>query len=161
MGAKEGGKTFTRNNVPGTTLSHVVMLSVCADVSPSVMLTLRFCNTGGFCVRSTGCLLTLAEEMVLGSPFIGRACKSCYDAMAKGKVPRFCSVFGEWIVDRGRIGHAIEGFDVDRGEIDCSCTCVYPNPEMQDVQGVGRRWISSTADKILATNFNQRDLEKN
>jgi hypothetical protein len=53
-------------------------------------------------------------------------------------------------VDRGRIGHAIEGFDVDRGEIDFSCTCVYPNPEMQDVQGVGHRWISSTADKIFA-----------
>jgi hypothetical protein len=33
MGAKERGKTFTLNIVPGTTLSHVVILSVSADVS--------------------------------------------------------------------------------------------------------------------------------
>jgi len=37
-----------------------------------------------------------AEESVLGSPFVGRACKSCYEAMAKGKVPHFCLGNGLW-----------------------------------------------------------------
>lgn len=40
--------------------------------------------------------LLTSDEMVLGSPFIGRACKSCYDAMIKGKVPRFCLGNGLW-----------------------------------------------------------------
>ena len=34
--------------------------------------------------------LLTSEELVHGSPFIARACKSCYDTMCKGKVPRFC-----------------------------------------------------------------------